>query len=318
MSDGNTQKGAALLMVLVALAMLAGGLTWLAQQGHEEVEGVRLVQQRIQARAIEKAALAFTEQALKDPLWRASPMFWQALRGQPLSYDFKGGRSSIRIIDLHTCFNVNSLIGPEAERARGQLLHLLGGDMAAQRYADSLSDWLDSDHQTRLMGAENHEYARVSPPRLAADQPMADISELGLLPLPLPVAAAALCALPDVEGWRLNANALSLTHLPLLEALYQGEVPRAQLTRLITARPAGGYKDASDLRQAFGTVDDATFARLSEGLLLNGDHFLLQIETRLDDQVFRSQYRVQARGVVKWHSRVPAQQMRVWGREVGM
>ncbi|MCQ9425850.1 type II secretion system minor pseudopilin GspK [Pseudomonas sp. LJDD11] len=314
--DRNRQQGAALLMVLVVLAMLAGGLTWLVQQGRQEVDGVRLIQQRVQARAIEKAALAFAEQALKDSLWRASPMFWQALRGQPLSYDFKGGSSSIRIIDLHTCFNVNSLIGPEAQRARGQLLHLLGDDLAAERLADSLIDWLDSNHQPRLHGAENHEYSRQSPPRLAANQPMADISELNLLALRMPGAAGALCALPDHEGWRLNANALNLAHLPLLEALYQGDLSRAQLTRLITGRPASGYKDASDLRQVMGAMDDDAFARLSEGLLLNGDHFLLQIDTRLDGQLFSSQYRVQARGVVKWHGRVPAQQMVVRGREV--
>lgn len=34
---------------------------------------------------------------------------------------------------------------------------------------------------------------------------------------------------------------------------------------------------------------------MSEGLLLNGDHFLLQIDTRLDGQLFSSQYRVLAR-----------------------
>lgn len=287
------QQGAALLMVLVALAMLAGGLTWLTAQGRQQVEGVRLVQQRIQARAVEKAALAFTEQALKDPLWRASPMFWQALRGQPLSYDFAGGQSSIRIVDLHTCFNVNSLVGPHADRARQQLLYLLGDDMAAERLVDSLID-----------GMNPH-------------QPMADISEINLVTQVTPPAARSLCALPEREGWQLNANALNLDHLPLLDALYQGDIPRAQLTRLITGRPPGGYKDASDLRSAMGALDDEAFVRLSEGLLLNGDHFLLQIETTLDGQAFRSQYRVQARGVVKWHARVPAQQMVVRERQVG-
>lgn len=305
-------------MVLVALAMLAGGLTWLTAQGRQQVDGVRLVQQRIQARAVEKAALAFTGQALQDPLWRASPMFWQALRGQPLSYEFAGGQSSIRIVDLHTCFNVNSLIGPQADRARNQLLHLLGDDMAAERLADKLIDWLDANHQARLHGAENPDYLRQSPARLAANQPMVDISEINLLAQVTPRVAQALCALPENEGWQLNANALSLDHLPLLEALYEGEIPRAQLTRLITGRPPGGYKDASDLRSAMGAMDDDAFARLSEGLLLNGDHFLLQIETTLDGQAFRSQYRMQARGVVKWHARVPAQQMVVRERQVGV
>jgi general secretion pathway protein K len=317
----TTQRGAALLMVLVALAMLAGGLAWMVEQGRQEVSGVRLVQQRVQARAIEKAALAFTEQALKDPVWRASPQFWQALRGQPLSYDFAGGKASIRIQDLHRCFNVNSLTGPDTERAQRQLLYLLGDDMAAERLVQTLMDWLDTDQQARPQGAENNEYLRLTPPRLAANQPMIDTSELNLL-LPADPAREQhlrqLCTLPEISGWRLNANALNLDELPLLEALYEGEIGRAQLTRLISARPQGGYKDASELRQAMGAMDDEAFARLVEGLQLNGDHFLLHVETRLDDQVFHSQYRVEALGVVKWHSRVPAQQMVIRERQVGM
>lgn len=314
----NRQQGAALLMVLVALAMLAGGLAWMVQQGRQEVDGVRLLQQRVQARAIERAALAFTEQALRDPLWRASPLFWQAMAGQPLSYDFKGGKASIRIRDLHSCFNVNALVGPEAERAQRQLVHLLGADMAAERLAQTLADWLDADQQTRLQGAENNEYLRQSPPRLAANQRMRDISELNLL-LPLDAGRAQrygqLCALSETSGWRLNANALGLDTLPLLDALYEGEVSRSLLTRLISGRPAGGYRDASDLRQALGAVDDELFERVSEGLQLNGDHFLLLLDIDLDGQMFRSQYRIEAQGVVKWFSRVPAQGLLIRSRE---
>lgn len=321
MIDRKQQRGAALLMVLVALAMLAAGLAWMVEQGRHEVDGVRLVQQRVQARAVEKAALAFAEQALKDPLWRASPLFWQALRGQPLSYSFAGGKASIRIQDLHRCFNVNSLIGPDAERAQRQLVYLLGDDMAAERLTQTLTDWLDNDHSSRQQGAENTEYLRLKPARLAANQLMVDTSELNLL---LPAdpkreqQLQQLCALPEVSGWRLNANALNLDELQLLEALYEGEIGRAELTRLISSRPPEGYKDAGDLRQAMGAMDDDSFARLTEGLQLNGDHFLLQLETNLDGQLFRSQYRVEALGVVKWHSRVPAQQMVVREREVGM
>lgn len=241
--DKKRQQGAALLMVLVALAMLAGGMAWMVEQGRQQVDSVRLVQQRVQARAIERAALAFTEQALQDPLWRASPLFWQAMRGQPLAYDFKGGKASIQIRDLHTCFNVNALIGPEAERAQRQLVHLLGADMAAERLAQTLADWLDADQQTRLQGAESNEYLRQSPPRLAANQRMRDISELNLLAVPDALRALRypqLCSLDETAGWRLNANALNLEMLPLLDALYEGEVSRSVLTRLVSARPAGG------------------------------------------------------------------------------
>jgi general secretion pathway protein K len=312
------QQGVALLMVLVVLAMLGGGLTWLVQQGRQEVDAARLVQQRIQARAIERAALSFVEQALKDPLWRANPLFWQALRGQPLPYAFNGGAASIQISDLRSCFNVNALIGPRHEQAQRQLLYLLGDDMEAKRFVDSLTDWLDNDNDVRQMGAENDHYLRLSPPRVAANQMMRDISELNLIVPADPGRAARhpqLCALPDTAGWRLNANTLRMDMLPLLDALYEGEFSHSLLTRMISARPARGYREPSDLRQALGAVDDATFNKLSEGLLLNSEHFLLRLNIDLDGQAFTSQYQVEGKGVVQWHSLVPVQQVLFRTRE---
>ncbi|UVL57398.1 type II secretion system minor pseudopilin GspK [Pseudomonas sp. B21-035] len=311
------QQGAALLMVLVVLAMLAGGLSWLVQDGRQQIDSVRLVQQRVQARAMETAGLAFAEQALKDPAWRASPLFWQALRGQPLSYAFAGGSAALRIRDLHSCFNVNALIGEESERAARQLRYLLGDDMAAQRLTDALADWIDSDGQARLSGADSDQYLRQSPARLAANQMMVDMSELNLLLEPdasRQQRYPQLCALPQTSGWRLNANALSLEQLPLLEALYEGEVSRSLLTRIITGRPAGGYHDAGALRQALGAMDDATFARLSEGLLLNSGDFALQLEFEQDGQKMRSEFQLRARGIVQWHALVPVQQVQVISR----
>lgn len=312
------QRGAALLMVLVALAMLAGGLAWMVQQGRQQVDAVRLQQQRIQARAMEVAGLAFAEQALRDPAWRQSPLFWQALRGQPLRYDFAGGAATLRIRDLHSCFNVNALAGQEAERAERQLQYLLGDDLAAEQIVHALADWIDSDGQSRLHGAESDQYLRQTPPRLAANQPMVDMSELNLLLTPQSGRQQRypqLCALPQTSGWRLNANALSLEHLPLLDALYEGEFARSLLTRIITGRPANGYRDVAALREAVGAVDDPTFERLSEGLLLNSGDFMLQLEFEQDDRLISSQFQVQAQGVVRWHAQVPVQRVQVISRE---
>ncbi|WP_307942583.1 type II secretion system minor pseudopilin GspK [Pseudomonas mosselii] len=312
------QQGAALLMVLVVLAMLAAGLAWLVEDGRRQVDEVRLLHQRVQVRAMEQAGLAYASQALRDPAWRASPLFWQALRGQPLAYDFGAGKAQLRVIDQHTCFNVNALVGEDGPRAERQLRHLLGDDMAAERLVDALADWLDADSDARLQGAESAQYLRQQPPRLAANQPMLDTSELNLLLEPDSGRQGRyrmLCALPSTGGWRLNANALGLVHLPLLEALYEGQFSRSMLSRIISGRPAAGYVDAAALRQALGAVDDETFARLSEGLLLNSGHFVLQLSFEEEGRTLRSQFQIEALGVVQWHARVPAQQVRVRERE---
>ena len=313
--DYRRQQGVALLMVLMALALFAGGLLWLMQQGREEIEQTRQLQARIQARAADTAARAFAMQAMRDPTWRESPLFWQALRGLPLSYRFADGEARLLLRDLRTCFNLNALVGEDAERARRQLVYLLSGghaSMADDRLIDSLIDWIDADQQSHVQGNESDQYLRLPGPRLAANQLLRDTSELNLL---LPVDPLRyllhpqLCALPDTGGWRLNANALTLQQLPLLEALYEHRLPRSLLTRLLTARPAGGYRDAEDMRRHLGAMDDDSFRQLSDGLLLSSEHFLLGIEIQLEDVSYRTLHQVEVRGVSRWHSRVAAQQV---------
>jgi len=198
------------------------------------------------------------------------------------------------------------------------LRYLLGDDMAAERLVDALADWLDADSDARLQGAESAQYLRQQPPRLAANQPMLDTSELNVL-MEQDAGRQArypmLCALPQTSGWRLNANALGAEHLPLLEALYEGRYPRSLLNRIVSGRPASGYVDAAALRQALGAVDDETFERLSQGLLLNSGYFLLQLSFAEEGRVIRSEFQIEALGVVQWHARVPAQQVLVRSRE---
>ncbi|MNZ86828.1 hypothetical protein D3C78_1056660 [compost metagenome] len=100
----------------------------------------------------------------------------------------------------------------------------------------------------------------------------------------------------------------------MLEALYEGRYPRSLLSRIVSGRPASGYVDAAALRQALGAVDDETFERLSEGLLLNSGHFQLQLSFEEQGRTIRSAFELEALGVVQWHARVPAQQVRVKSR----
>ena len=314
----KTQRGVALLMVLMALALLTGGLSWLAVQGREEIERTRLLQQRVQARAVDSAVRAFAVQAMRDPRWRESPLYWQAIRGLPLPYRFEGGEARLLLRDQRTCFNLNALAGGDSQRARRQLNLLLGGDMASDRLTQQVADWVDNDQQTNLLGAESAEYLRHGSTWLAANQLLHETSELNLLPPTDPqryLRHPQLCALPDTGAWQLNANAVTLNDLPLLEALYEGELPSSLLTRLISARPAEGYRDSAQLRQSLGALDDATYTRLTEGLVLSSDHFLLGIEVRLDDTLYRTTHQVEVRGVSKWYSRVPAQQVLFRGRQ---
>ncbi len=134
---------------------------------------------------------------------------------------------------------------------------------------------------------------------------MLDTSELNLLLEPDATRQSRypMCALPRTSGWRLNANALGLEHLPLLDALYEGGYPRS----LLSASSAGGRRRGTWMRPrcARRWGDDETFERLSEGLLPNSGHFLLQLSFEEEGRVIRSEFQVEALGVVQWHAREP-------------
>ncbi len=321
------QRGVALLMVLFALALIGMGLPLLLEQGRSELERARLLQQRIQARSLADAAERLAIEALTSKRWRSSPLFWQAQRGEWLSYPAEQGEVRLRIRDLRSCFNVNALAGSEAEQARAQLLYLLTHNQLTQtgmgeerlsplQLVDRLGDWIDNDSQPRAQGAESDSYLRAEPPALAANAMLSDISELNYL---LPADPGRyrrypqLCSLPDDDGLRLNLNALTLQQLPLFEALYQGRQSAQLLRKLILSRPATGYADAAAVRQVLGGLDPQLMASLLAGLVLNSDLFQLQVEVTLDGESYRFQRLLKAQGVSRWAARVPAQRVQRLG-----
>lgn len=313
------QRGIALLMVLFALALLGMGLPLLLEQGRQELDQARLLQQRIQARALADAARQLVSEALTERNWRRSSLFWQAQRGEWLDYPSEQGRVRLQIRDLRGCFNVNALAGKETELARQQLLYLLNQQpvsderLSPLQLVDRLGDWIDSDSRPRAQGAENEVYLRAQPPALVANTLLSDISELNWLD---PVDPARylrypqLCAVPgDNEAVRLNLNALTLAQLPLFEALYQGQQSVALLRKLILSRPVNGYADAAAVRAVLGSMDDGQINALLDALVLNSDRFEVVVEVMLDEQVYRFSHQLRAQGVSRWAAQVPAQRV---------
>ena len=136
---------------------------------------------------------------------RLRPLLRNAEQPTPVKIDlpwtFKpAGHATLH--DAQGCFNLNSL-SPQAgdialaEQRFRRLLDLL--DLPPD-IADQLLDWLDEDSEARFAGAEDDAYSRRKPPMRAANAPLADVSELRLLPAADAKAYAALapvvCALP--------------------------------------------------------------------------------------------------------------------------
>ncbi len=99
--------------------------------------------------------------------------------------------------------------------------------------------------QTRL-GREDSEYLARSVPFYAANQPLADISEMrvvqgmdaGLYQKLKPL----VCALPMTRQ-QININTLDVTQSVILEALFDPWLSPVQARALLQQRPAKGWED---------------------------------------------------------------------------
>jgi general secretion pathway protein K len=92
-----------------------------------------------------------------------------------------GGSFTWKIIDLERRFNINSA-EPMMQQAVPQALTQMGVDGGeATPIVNSILDWIDVDDQPRIQGAESEYYRNLSPPYMAKNGPIDDITELLLI-----------------------------------------------------------------------------------------------------------------------------------------
>ncbi len=316
------QRGVALLMVLFALALVATGLPVILQQGRAELSTQREIYQLQQAKALHQAAQLLVEEGMTNKHWRQNPLFWRTLQGAWLEVpvaelagdDLPAARISVRLRDMRACFNVNQLAGPHAQAGQAQLLYWLSmrDPRAAQGLVQRLGDWLDQDMQPQSQGAEAALYARQAGGHLPANGPMSDSSEINLI-LPRDSGRIwqypALCAWQNSEPWRLNVNALRLKDLPLLEALFVGEVSSSTLRRLLLRRPATGYASADQVRAVLQGLDDASRSRIMDALVLNSERYEVETRVELNGQAYAFTQGLKLEGISRWAAQVPAQRV---------
>lgn len=213
---------------------------------------------------------------------RLAPLLADAQAPTPVQLDLPWafelpGRGRLR--DAQGCFNLNAL-SPQtgdtqlSEQRFRRLLDVL--DLPAD-IADQLLDWLDEDSEPRFAGAEDDTYSRRRPPMRAANAPLADVSELRLLPAVDAKAYAALaplvCALPPQAGINVN-SAPPLLLMALVDDLRQGAAQ--QLAARATAAPFSSVDAFLADRALSGTLVDAT------GLTVRSQWFALRAEVTLD------------------------------------
>lgn len=142
---------------------------------------VREQQAQAYARGLEVWALDWLRRDLNEEAGVDSNGDVWARQLPPL--DVPGGRISGRLRDRNGCFNLNHLVvnGVEDPIARRRFERLLRALKLAPELADAVIDHADADSESGRRGAEDMAYLLASPPRRAANQPFAHVSELRLV-----------------------------------------------------------------------------------------------------------------------------------------
>jgi general secretion pathway protein K len=162
------------------------------------------------------------------------------------------GEMEVTIIDGSNCFNLNSVVSSEGNRAEyrvnpkgmfdfARLLDLIDARGARMGFAAALVDWIDTDRSVTAGGAEDLGGGYVT-----ANTLIGDVSELrnlrGFDETAMQRLAPFVCVRPTAAPSVINPNTLSVEQAPLLAMLIPGlNVDGAR--QIIRERPAGGWRD---------------------------------------------------------------------------
>ncbi|MGK2911893.1 MAG: type II secretion system minor pseudopilin GspK [Sphingobium sp.] len=258
MGKGGSERGAALLTVLLLVAVMS----IIAATALERVTlATRLTGNagmQAQARAYADAAEAIASMRIAD-LVAAQPgrtTLAGGWMGTPQQLPVPGGTAMARVTDSGNCFNLNSVVaGDEAADLKLRpvgvtqfvaLMQALAIDSRqAQVIATSLADWIDSDSVPLPGGGEDEAYLRLAQPYRTANRLMTDASELravqGITPALYGLLRPWVCALPTSDLSPINVNTLLPQQAPLFAMLLDGKASVAQARQWLAQRPADGY-----------------------------------------------------------------------------
>lgn len=204
--------------------------------------------------------------------------------------DVPGGTLSGRLRELNGCFNLNHLVvnGVEDALARRRFERLLRALKLPPELADAVIDYADADSDPGRRGAEDMAYLLANPPRRAANQAFAHVSELRLVrgvdDKAYRVLEPHVCANPAASGVNVN-TATTPVLMSLIENLDEARA-----------------RQLNDEGRARMSTLDAFDAKLQQlGLVLDGgavnvgvasDQFQAEAVIELDGIPFRYYSRI--------------------------
>lgn len=191
-----------------------------------------------------------------------------------------GGQLSGNLEELSGRFNINTLLGPNAQlqhRRFRRLLAVLGLD---PRLADRVTDWIDTNQDADTAGAEDYAYTGLEPGYRTANQAFTHPSELRLI-LGLDQAAWQRLA-PHVSALPTRNAAINVNTatVPVLMSLHETITEKMAETLALAGR--AGFTSVDEFVES-PVLRDAQMQ--TAGLAVTSNYFLAHGVVELDSTV---------------------------------
>ncbi len=323
-SDRESERGAALLTVLMLVAIIA-------VMAGAALEKLRLSTRLAGNAATGEQARAYAFAAETMALTRVSNLLGQSpkrvtLAGNwnntPFGLPVPGGFATARVRDGGNCFNLNALVTqgpvpgvyvtfPEIRPQFVRLMRLLSvPTQVAEQIASGTADWIDSDQDQQVMGAEDGAYLGRETPYRTAGTLMTDPSELravaGMTPEIYTTLRPWICTLPIAKPSPINVNTLSPEQSVLLAMMYPDTLSVGAAQQLLLRRPVQGYATFDEMQKGASLLGAANIAPGADAQVLS-KWFTLDIDVTLGTTQMQERALIDA-------NRLPAQLVsRQWG-----
>ena len=183
-SNRLAPRGVALVSVLLIVAVTTALAYEIANRHAFAVAVSRQVFSGSQAREYALGGEQYARQLLyadwEDEATRSKDTLLEDWSSMTDAFGVADGEIEIRIVDLSSRFNLNSVSGADGPKNAARLKRLFTQLELDSNDVDAWIDWIDPDHEVQPYGAEDADYLLREPPHRGANQAAVDMSELRL------------------------------------------------------------------------------------------------------------------------------------------
>jgi len=291
------QRGVVLIVVLFAMAVISTLAINASEKSRFNTARVTNHSAYQQAYWYALGGEHYAKQLLKRDLDQHTTHLEQAWAIGETTYEIVGGEIGLKIVDLNSCFNINSLVqggGIPLGTHHQVFVRFLSGlqfpTETIEVLRERVQDWIDPD--SLATGVNGMEYGYQTDSGVMYGLPnsyMHDISEVSFLldisPDLMRKLQTHLCSLPSEYRLLLNINTLREDDALLLASVFRGELSQQEAYNVIISRPKAGYSDIADVWKLPELLDKELDEVDKASLDLKSTYFRADIEVRYEDVV---------------------------------